>query len=233
MARMGRQILRPPRRPRLRRRCDHKIHADRKAAIVFIVVFHDGVINARRKQHQQPRPGRHIEPGRIPLVDAGMVRANRPAVAHRQTRHQFVALTLGPEAQTTAAAAAIPIEVIDRAQVGIGMVVPSHDLARLTHHRPTALQVQRQRRRIKSQRLQVGPGVVGQPGDQGGEGGVALQLIDTVKVTCPGAEGIGVGLRFPAQGQHGPHQQGAFQRIGGQGHLAKGQRKQGLEGHGR
>ncbi len=240
---MGCQILRPPPRRGFRRRCKHKIHADRKAAIVFIVVLQHGVIDAGGKQHQQTRPGRHIKPGGIPLLGAGMVSsgmvstskvgADRPAVAHRQARHQLVVLALGPEAQAPAAAAAVSIEVIDSAQVGIGMVVPSHHLARLTHHRPAALQMQRQRRWIKSQLLQVGPDMALQPADQGREGGVALQLIDTVEVACPGAERIGVGLRLPPQGQNCPHHQGGFDRIGWQGHLAEGQGKQRLESHSR
>ena len=60
---------------------------------------------------------------------------------------------------------------------------------------------------------------------------MALQLIDTVEIACPGAERIGVGLRFPPQGQHRPHQDGGFERIDGQGHLAEGQGKQRLEGY--
>ena len=152
-------------------------------------------------------------------IGSWVVGADSPAVAHHQTRNQYVQLLLGSEAQATAAATAVTIELIDSAQVGIGMLMPSHHLARLTRHRPT-LQVQRQRHRIKSERLQVGPGK-------------ALQLIHTIEVPCPGAERIGVGLRLPTQGQHGPHQHGGFQRIGWQGHLGESQGKQRLEGHSR
>ena len=111
------------------------------------------------EQNQQSGLGCQINPGSIPKF----LRTSQGApMAYGQTRHQFVHLAVGVKAQTALAATAIAIEVIDRTQMGIGVMVPAHHLIKFAHHRPTALQMQADLAQIKAQALQVAAGMLQQ-----------------------------------------------------------------------
>jgi hypothetical protein len=75
-------------------------------------------------------------------------------VANGHPRHQLIHLPLRPQAQTATAAAAISIEVVNGAEVSVGVVVAADHLPLLTKNGPTALQVQGHSAEIETQLLQ-------------------------------------------------------------------------------
>ena len=144
-------------------------------------------------------------------------------MTHRQTGYQLVHGAGSEEADAAASAAAIAIEVVHPTQVGIGMVVATHHLPQLTHHRPAALQVQGNPSAIEPELFQVLPGMTKQLGEQIREAGIPMELPDPVEIPCPGAAGIWVGVGACLQLPDRLQLQGQIEGIGLQLHLPQGQ----------
>jgi hypothetical protein len=134
-------------------------------------------------------------------------------VANGHPRHQLIHLPLRPQAQTTTAAAAISVEVIDGAEVSVGVVVAAYHLPLLTKHGPTALQMQGHPAEIETQLLQKSFCVARQDSNQWRKSRLTLQLPDTIKVTSPGTARIGVGAGLAPQLVQGLKLQCRIQRI--------------------
>ena len=120
-------------------------------------------------------------------------------MANRHPRHQFIHLPLRPEAQTATAAAAITIEVVNGAEMSVGVVVATYHLPLLTKHVPTALQMQGHPAEIETQLLQKSFCVARQDSNQWRKSRLTLQLPDTIKVASPGTARIGVGAGLAPQ----------------------------------
>jgi hypothetical protein len=113
-------------------------------------------------------------------------------VAYSHPRHQLIHLPLRPQAQTTTAAAAISIEVVNGAEMSIWVVVAAYQLPLLTKHGPAALQVQGHSAEIETQLLQISFCMTCQDSDQRRKSRLTLQLPNTIKVASPGTARIGV-----------------------------------------
>ena len=66
----------------------------------------------------------------------------RAAVSDRQTRDQLIEGVGGKQAQATTGASAIASEIHNRAEMGVGVVMPPNGLLRCADHRPAALNMQ-------------------------------------------------------------------------------------------
>ena len=93
------------------------------------------MVEAGGKEQQLPGLGWDVVVGGI---KAG-IGPQRSLGAHRHARHQFIERHRIKETQGATTAAPVAIEVVNRTDMGIGMVMAPHQLARLTHHWPTAL----------------------------------------------------------------------------------------------
>ena len=112
------------------------------------------------------------------------------------------------------------------------MVVAPHHLAKLAHHRPAALDVQRQLGLIKPQPLQVGSGMARQGGDQRRKAGMAVQLPDAMEIAGPGAARVGIRNGEALELTDRLHLQGHLQGINGKLHHPQGEGKERLQGEG-
>ena len=109
-------------------RTEGQIKGQGDPQVVVILIGRHGMVGRRREQNQQSSPRGQVEMGRIPADRT----VEGPAMAHGQTRHQFIALASGVKPQATTAARAITVEINDGAQVRIGMVVPPDRLPGFT-----------------------------------------------------------------------------------------------------
>ena len=134
-------------------------------------------------------------------------------MANGHPRHQFIHLPLRPQAQTATAAAAISIEVVNGAEMSVGVVVAAYHLPLLAEHGPAALQVQGHSAEIETQLLQKSFCMACQASNQWRKGRLTLQLPDTIKVAGPGTTRIWVGAGLAPQLVQGLKLQCRIQRI--------------------
>lgn len=106
--------------------------------------------------------------------------------------NQFIDLAMGPKTQATTIAAAITRQVIDGAQVCIGVVMSSNHLTRVAEHGPASLQVKGNLTGIKAKLPQIGVGKAHDRAHEGSEESMAMKLPDTIEITGPSAPRIRV-----------------------------------------
>ena len=154
-------------------------------------------------------------------------------MAHRQTRHQLIEAVGGKQAQATTGLAAITGEIHNRAEMGIGVVMPPDGLLRRAHHRPAALDVELHLAEIKSQRNQISPSMLSQGLHQGGKHRPPMQLPNAIDVSRPGATWFRIALGLAPQLHYLLHPLGQLQWIRLQLHPRQCQREKGLKFHAR
>jgi hypothetical protein len=155
-----------------------------------------------------------------------MGRINRTAMTDGKSRYKLIADLMGVQPQATTAATAITVEVINRTQMGIGMVVTTDHLAWLADHGPTPLNMEGEACLIKSDLAKVSIGLMGHGPSDVGTGGMAMELPDPLQIPRPGASRVGIGVDPGSEPQDLLHQPSDLQRIGGQPHLGQGKGEQ-------
>ena len=138
----------------------------------------------------------------------------RAAVSDRQTRDQLIEGVGGKQAQATTGASAIASEIHNRAEMGVGVVMPPNGLLRPAHHRPAALNMQLHLAEIEPQSGHIGVGVLSNGSHQRGKRRVLVQLPEAVDVAGPGTTRLGIALGLAPQLDHLLHPLGQLQRIG-------------------
>ena len=155
----------------------------------------------------------------------------RAAMAHRQTRDQLIEAVGGKQTQAATGSCAIAGEIHDRAEMGIGMVMPANGLIGRTHHRPAALDVQLHLALVKAQSRDVGLSLLSNGSHQRRKHWLPVQLPEAIDVAGPGATRLGIALGLAPQLDHLLHPLGQLQRIGLQLNPGQGQGEQGLKVH--
>ena len=153
------------------------------------------------------------------------------AVAHSQARDQLIQLMGRKQPQATTGIAAITSEINNRAEMGIGVVMPPNGLLRCADHRPAALDVQLHLALVKAQSRDVGLGLLSDGSHQGRKQRLPVQLPEAIDVAGPGTTWFGITLRLAPQLDHLLHPLGQLQRIELQLNPGQGQGEQGLKVH--
>jgi hypothetical protein len=122
-------------------------------------------------------------------------------MASGKPRHEFIALQWGMNTKHTLLTRTIPSEIQHRTEMGIGMVMASHELIPVAQHRPAALKMQSHSAAIKPNRLQITHGLLCHSLNQGSKLRLAMQLPNTVDITSPSASLTGVTHRLTPESQ--------------------------------
>ena len=213
---MGCQVLRRSLPGPARSRSQHKVDAEGTAQVLIVLVWQHAVIEPSGKQEQQARLGSHIDPGSRPGGLGQVSLGQRSAVTDSHPRDQLVDLTLGPKAKGSAATAAITSEVIDRTEMGIGVVMTAHHLSRFAQHRPAALDVQTDLVKIKTEGYEVSLGVINELPNQRHEGPMVVQLPNAIEVASPGTARIRIAACIATQSVERLELEGQIKRFGPQ-----------------
>ena len=152
-------------------------------------------------------------------------------MAHRQARDQLIEILGRKQTQAATGPCAIASEIHNRAEMGVGVVMPANGLIGSTHHRPAALDVQLHLALVKAQSRDVGLGLLSDGSHQGRKQRLMVQLPEAIDVAGPGTTRLGIALGLAPQLDHLLHPLRQLQRIEQQLNPGQGQGEKGLKVH--
>ena len=178
--------------------CQHKIKTDRAAQRLRVGVGQHPMLKLRGKQHQQPRLR-----GDVPVVlIQRMLRFDGPAITGSETWHQLIRSAWSMDTQNPVLTGAGSGQIKDSTEVSIGVVMATDQLIPVAHNRPATLKMQGNLLEIKTDGIEIVPGLIGHKSGQINKIGLAMQLPDPIDVSGPGATFGGIPCCGTAQHQN-------------------------------
>ena len=112
-------------------------------------------------------------------------------MAHRQARDQLIEIVGRKQTQAATGPCAIASEVHNRAEMGVGVVMPANGLIGSTHHRPAALDVQLHLALVKAQSRDVGLGLLSDGSYQGLKQWLTVRQLQRIELQLNPGQGQG------------------------------------------